>query len=108
MNNDVVEYLTRSITEHGGVIRHISNEDGSAPSYIIMADGFTTVVEVTEPGVIPSQTKRDEFDRLFKHGGLLVAVLATREDVDTLMSDRYGWKHCITYGLQHPLRYKGW
>lgn len=104
-NDDVVEYLTKRIKEHGGMIRQITNEEGTSPSHVVMADGFTTLVEVTEPGVTPSLAKREEFDRILKHGGLLVAVLATREDVDLLMEERYGWKRCIPWGLQHPHRY---
>ena len=83
---DIAAYLTKRVTEIGGIYRKVSWEGRSdAPDYLIMAGCVHIFVETKAPGARPRPSQLREFAALLKHGGLAVTVVSTFNEVDALI-----------------------
>ena len=80
---DIAAYLTKRITEIGGICRKVSWEGrADAPDYLVMAGGTHHFVETKAPGEEPRPSQLREFAAMLEHGGLFVRVVSTRWEVD--------------------------
>lgn len=83
---DIAAYLTKRVTEIGGIYRKVSWEGRSdAPDYLIMAGKIHIFVETKAPGEHPRPSQAREFSAMLEHGGLAVAIVSTFSEVDALI-----------------------
>lgn len=83
---DVAAYLTKRVTEIGGIYRKVAWEGRSdAPDYLVMINGSFAFVEVKSPTGKPRPSQLREFAAMETHAGETVAVVRTPDEVDTLM-----------------------
>lgn len=83
---DIAAYLTKRITEIGGIYRKVAWEGRSdAPDYLVMCGGVHIFVETKAPGKKPRQSQLREFGAMSQHGGLAVVIISTFNEVDSLI-----------------------
>lgn len=80
---DIAAYLTKRVTEIGGLYRKLSYEGRSdAPDYLIMVGGAHFFIETKAPGEKPRPSQIREFTKMFDYGGITTRVVSTFWDVD--------------------------
>ena len=83
---DISAYLTKRVTEIGGIYRKVSWEGRSdAPDYLVMVGKIHIFVETKAPGQQPRPSQLREFMAMLNHGGLAVVILSTFSDVDAFI-----------------------
>ncbi len=80
---DIAAYLTKRVTEIGGIYRKVSWEGrADAPDYLIMVGGAHFFIETKAPGEKPRPSQIREFAKMFDYGGIATRVVSTFWEVD--------------------------
>jgi hypothetical protein len=80
---DIAAYLTKRVTEIGGIYRKVSWEGRSdAPDYLVMVGGAHFFIETKAPGEKPRPSQIREFTKMFDYGGITTRVVSTFWEVD--------------------------